>query len=1286
MARLALTIAGAIAGAAIAYFSMGTATAAGIQLGLSIGALAGSIAGQLAFPGQGTHVYGPRVNDMQVSSSAPGTVIPLVYGSMRMGGQIIWSGGIDEVTTNNKQSAKGGPSVTQTTYTYFCSFGAAFCQGPANITRIWGDSKLIYDGGSSSYRGVWSNATAYNTGDVVLVGSTYYQALHPSTDINPSAGTFFGDILGDLMWATCAAPANPGSVASNINVIPTLYTGSETQLQDPLMVAHDGAGAVPAYRGTCYAVWEKFPLVNFGNRLPNIRAEVHANAVSAPATVTIDYEDNTSGPYAAAMSPDGKTAWFASLVETGPMPYVQKIDMISGTVTAQGHVTGFANDTSNYLINTGQSNMIADANGYLYMGGLYNGHGAVYKIDGSTFQVVGHWRGFYLDTDGVHSTGTSYFGPQSMSLDASGNYLVCTSGASVFLGLSGSNIVMWFIDTASMQSVGQYPFASVGSKCLAQMHPIVDENNNVYLLVLNGSAFGVPDNSGWSVIKINTSAGVTHFDNPAPSGFNTDCGIYMNAAPCLTGGAGAMPGGLLYDQDDASLILFFNDGHITKYDLATGTQIAATPAGQFYTSSGSIGGGSYLAYSSGNFGDSATNNYCQIACGGKARNGFVFTSGANVGTFQNVRKWNASTLELLAEYPILSTFPHMSTGFEVNSYWFYDFSSDSLVLTVFNANQLNYPTYTPWKQCVYRLYLDRLLGSGETAASIVLDICTRAGIDPSNIDVSLIDNITVTGYPIPQLQTGKDMINNLAQVYFFEGRETDFKLQFVPKGQTPVATLLESELGLVDDKCSIIETIGQEQDLPKEVEVIYIDQEQDYQQNAQKKIRHHKIRKTVNKTSISVPIVLTARQAEQLAERLLWTSDQERRSYKTNLWKAYWILLDPCDVINFNYNGVLLTGRCCMVTIGQNQAVALEMIAEDSNSYLAVSSGSGGSGFVGQTIAGLASTILWLLDMPYLRDTDADATGNSGFYAVLAPSSGGSWPAGLLFKSNDGQTWDQIDASTTKPTYGSCTTALGAPANSPYVWDYKNSVTVRLNIGDAPTSDTMLNVLNGSNGVVLFPSLEVIQFTTAVDNGDGTYTLSGLLRGRRGTEWACGNHTIGEIAFFANLGGILHEQVALTNVGSGRTFKGVTAGEDISTGTPQNKTLIGRDLMPYAPSHLQGTIDGSSNINLTWVRRTRLGGDWLNGFNTPGTYETLEPGMPVPLNESTESYDIVILDGSGNIMRTVAGLSSPAYQYTAAQQTADFGSHQTTLRVQVYQNSAQVGRGFVTDVPNVMAP
>jgi hypothetical protein len=53
-----------------------------------------------------------------------------------------------------------------------------------------------------------------------------------------------------------------------------LHTGGEDQLPDPLIEAKQGAGNAPSYRGTAYVVFERFPLEDFGNRIPQLQFEV----------------------------------------------------------------------------------------------------------------------------------------------------------------------------------------------------------------------------------------------------------------------------------------------------------------------------------------------------------------------------------------------------------------------------------------------------------------------------------------------------------------------------------------------------------------------------------------------------------------------------------------------------------------------------------------------------------------------------------------------------------------------------------------------------------------------------------------------------------------------------------------------------------------------------------------------------------------------------------------------------------------------------------------------------
>lgn len=64
-----------------------------------------------------------------------------------------------------------------------------------------------------------------------------------------------------------------------------VYTGSETQAPDGLIVAKLGASNAPAYRGTAYVVFERLPLADFGNRLPQLTFEVFRGAGGAAAHV-----------------------------------------------------------------------------------------------------------------------------------------------------------------------------------------------------------------------------------------------------------------------------------------------------------------------------------------------------------------------------------------------------------------------------------------------------------------------------------------------------------------------------------------------------------------------------------------------------------------------------------------------------------------------------------------------------------------------------------------------------------------------------------------------------------------------------------------------------------------------------------------------------------------------------------------------------------------------------------------------------------------------------------------
>ena len=123
---------------------------------------------------------------------------------------------------------------------------------------------------------------------------------------------------------------------------------------------------------------------------------------------------------------------------------------------------------------------------------------------------------------------------------------------------------------------------------------------------------------------------------------------------------------------------------------------------------------------------------------------------------------------------------------------------------------------------------------------------------------------------------------------------------------------------------------------------------------------------------------------------------------------------------------------------------------------------------------------------------------------------------------------------------------------------------------------------------------------------------------------------------------------SLDEVGLGRFYRAVSIGSDPSLPEAVPFTNEAASLRPYAPVHIQGSRDGAGDLTITWVRRTRFSGEWRDLIDAP-------------LNEVSETYEVDVLDGTGEVVRTL-GTTSPSVVYTAADQTSDFGAPQGKMR------------------------
>ncbi len=143
MATMLLAAAGSAIGSAFGGAFLGFSAA---TIGGAIGTFAGSvidslIIGSLA-PDQ--RIEGAKLDDLRLTSATEGAVIPRLYGTMRLGGNIIWATDFREEQFRQTQGGGkgGGPKVVTEGYRYYASFAVALCEGPiGGVCRIWADGK-----------------------------------------------------------------------------------------------------------------------------------------------------------------------------------------------------------------------------------------------------------------------------------------------------------------------------------------------------------------------------------------------------------------------------------------------------------------------------------------------------------------------------------------------------------------------------------------------------------------------------------------------------------------------------------------------------------------------------------------------------------------------------------------------------------------------------------------------------------------------------------------------------------------------------------------------------------------------------------------------------------------------------------------------------------------------------------------------------------------------------------------------------------------------------------------
>lgn len=541
---------------------------------------------------------------------------------------------------------------------------------------------------------------------------------------------------------------------------------------------------------------------------------------------------------------------------------------------------------------------------------------------------------------------------------------------------------------------------------------------------------------------------------------------------------------------------------------------------------------------------------------------------------------------------------------------------------------------------------------GADLSAIVTDLCERAGLEAADIDVTELTDV-VDGYAIGQQMTARAAIEQLQRAFHFDMIESDSKIVARKRGRASVMTIDADDLAAHTAGDTLPDDLSmsrqQEPELPEEVTVVYIDRDADYQQNAQRAQRSTTLSR--QSTGVEVAIVMSADRARAIAETLMYDAWTQRQKYSFRTTRKY-AALEPADVVTLTRNGTTHTLRIQRKVESRSGVLEFDAVAEEASVY--TQSVPGGAALVPSSeVRRAPQTFFAPLNAPLLRDEDDGLN----FYGAAAGLTDG-WRGAVLYRSADsGATYDENGAIVNESVIGYAISAMPAAVN-PHMFDETNLVNVDL-IAGTLASASEAAVLAGANVIMI--GAEVLQFKGALMYAPGKYQLSGLLRGRRGTEWAMSTHAIGERVVLLTTAGI---RKFAGDLNAARLFRPVSIGRTVQETNPQSFTYTGVNLEPFAPVELGGGRDAAGNLTITWRRRSRL------GVSLPLFYDP-------PLGEATESYDVEIWNSAFSVLRrTIAGVTALTTSYTAAQQTTDAGGLQAIVYVRVYQNSALVARGY----------
>ena len=1307
MATLALAAVGAAAGSALlpAGLTVLGTTLTGATIGAQLGAMAGSMIDNALLGGRARNIEGPRLNDLHVTASTEGAPIPRLYGRARIGGQIIWATNLEEEVVTEKIGGGGkggfGSRPTRSEYRYYANLAIGLSEGPiASLGRIWADGREL-------------DITSLTT---------------------------------------------------------RLYLGNEHQLPDSLIEAKEGSGRAPAFRGLAYIVFERLPLADFGNRIPQFSFEVHRpvddvmsripGVVLIPGSGEFVYATErvvrtvgrTGRQPENVYTSQGATDWQVSLDQMqSALPNAQSVSLVvswfgtsldaaqcalrPGVDTFDKTTTPLTWSVAGEARST--AHLISQIDGRAAYGGTPSDQTVIAAITdlkarglsvvlspfilmdvpadntltdpytGATGQPAYPWRGRITASPAPGQTGTpdktaaAATALQSFVGSAQPSDFTITDSTITYTGPAEWSFRRFILHHAALakaaggvdafvlcselrgltqirSSASHYPFVAALVTLAADVRAMLGPGTKITYAADWSEYFGhqPADGSGDVYFHLDPL-----WSSPNIDAIGIDC--YWPLSDWRDG----------LDHFDAIA------GARSIYDLAYLTR--------------NVAGGEGVDWDYASDADRAAQNRTPITDG--AGKPWVFR-------YKDIRSWwlsqhfnrpgGTESATPTAWQPQSKPFwfleigcpavdkgtnqPNVFVDPKSSESFFPHFSNRSrddaiqrrAIEAMFEAFDLTRPFAIPEINPLSTVYdapmvdlsrmhvycwdarpwpafphfsdvwadgenwrLGHWINGRATAVSLaglVEAILTRYGV--VDFDTSELAGL-VPGYILDRTMSARQALEPLELAYFFDSLETGGGISFRHRGAAPtLATLTDDNLVETRPGAPLRRLVrAQETELPQVSKIHYIASTGNFHQSVAEARRLSGL--STRTAAASLPIVLDHEHAGAIAETVLHEAWSLRERAAFHLPPSA-LALEPGDLLILQTApGIAELLR--INTISDSTTRRIEARRIDPRLYPQAPTPVRNEGIAPPPALGQPQVLL--LDLPRLDEAHSE-------HALYAAASQKPWPGAIAVLNSRDETGFTLKGLLSQPaTTGVTLSPLGL--GQPWRLDYSANLEIELDRGEL-VSATEQAFLAGANSAALetTPGVwELLQFRTAALIAPHTYRLSGLLRGQFGSELAAQPCSAGARLVLID-SAVRPLETSLEDVGIAFHWLAGPAARDIGDADyiPLAHTIAGRGLKPLSPVHARGSRDTEGNLSISFIRRTRTGGDSWDGID-------------VPLGEAIEAYQIDILDGA-TVTRTFT-VGTPGVIYTAADQTTDFGSPQSAISLRIAQLSQRLGPG-----------